>query len=572
MGSAGTAPSAGTSGGDAGAQRDAAVQRDAGFDAAIDSGVGSDSSVRDAGVDAAQDAGGMDATLDSSVDAEADEDAGPLSYLEMLIDAACAEHASCVTGTLGDDMLYAGAGSQALFGFDGNDTLDASSGSDVLDGGEGNDVLLASSGDDYLYGGPGDDELDGSSGHDYLEGGPGDDILDGSSGTDTIGFRTADIGVTFTLSSSGSGSADLTASGLGMDTYSSIDHIVGSDHADVLTTERSSGTEIYGLGGDDQLFGGSGSDRLDGGLGDDLLNGGTGSTDTATYAQSPGPVTVHLLAGTVTGAYGSDTLVDIERIIGSDFDDVLVGGTGSERLEGGPGDDWLEGGGGPNTLSGGTGNDTLVFSPATSRYYAGAGTDTLLLTGTGQTVDLVAMTDSGLSGVNDVSGIEVVSIVGGNSVIVDAVAGLAASTTDELFIEGVSGDTAYIGAGWTGPVPTVISGLTYDVYAQDGATLNVLQGVGVDTSPLAGLSPRWVQISVGQTLALTLTIPAPAPAGGAIYALSCSATFLTCPTQVTVAQGTTSIGFNAPTLATGNTPVAATQGATTYRARVSIVP
>ena len=84
----------------------------------------------------------------------------------------------------------------------------------------------------------------------------------------------------------------------------------------------------------------AGDDTLDGGAGNDALDGGDG-TDTASYAQATGSVTVNLSTGTATGAAGNDTLTSIENVVGSAYDDLLIG-------------DWHA-----NYLSGGAGNDTF---------------------------------------------------------------------------------------------------------------------------------------------------------------------------------------------------------------------
>ncbi|MBV6623608.1 MAG: hypothetical protein KI793_11830 [Rivularia sp. (in: Bacteria)] len=51
------------------------------------------------------------------------------------------------------------------------------------------------------------------------------------------------------------------------------------------------------------------------------------------------------------GFGGNDTLLNIENVVGSDFNDVIFGGNGNNNLNGGAGND---------TLVGGAGNDILV--------------------------------------------------------------------------------------------------------------------------------------------------------------------------------------------------------------------
>ena len=81
---------------------------------------------------------------------------------------------------------------------------------------------------------------------------------------------------------------------------------------------------LIGTSGDDLIQGLGGSDRLQGLGGNDVLDGGAGF-DRAIYTDATGGITADLAAGTVTGAgVGSDTLVGIEGIVGSDFADSFT--------------------------------------------------------------------------------------------------------------------------------------------------------------------------------------------------------------------------------------------------------
>lgn len=64
-------------------------------------------------------------------------------------------------------------------------------------------------------------------------------------------------------------------------------------------------------------------------------------------------------AGTGGTAEG-DTLTYIERIVGSDYDDNLVGSGATSTLDGGLGDDTLFDYGGAAIMNGGAGNDTII--------------------------------------------------------------------------------------------------------------------------------------------------------------------------------------------------------------------
>ncbi len=126
---------------------------------------------------------------------------------------------------------------------------------------------------------------------------------------------------------------------------------------------------LTGTNSADNLVGSSDNDVLIGGAGNDTLNGGAG-TDTADYESSTSGVTVNLSTGTASdGLGGTDTLISIEQVGGSDFNDVLIGNAldnfilgrlGNDSIEGGDGDDQLVGGHGTDTLVGGAGNDLLA--------------------------------------------------------------------------------------------------------------------------------------------------------------------------------------------------------------------
>jgi Ca2+-binding RTX toxin-like protein len=114
--------------------------------------------------------------------------------------------------------------------------------------------------------------------------------------------------------------------------------ISGLDDADRLTGRGGSDTlnggagpdVLKGFGGGDQLIGRAGADNFDGGLG----------FDTVSYATSGSGVNVNLLvpSGNGGGAAG-DIYASIERILGSDHNDVLRGRAGTDVLIGGSGGD-----------------------------------------------------------------------------------------------------------------------------------------------------------------------------------------------------------------------------------------
>ncbi|MGH3084087.1 MAG: hypothetical protein ACRDNP_08525, partial [Gaiellaceae bacterium] len=79
-----------------------------------------------------------------------------------------------------------------------------------------------------------------------------------------------------------------------------------------------------------------------------------------TAFEAPGAVAVDLAAGSVTGASGNDSLVNINAVVGSRRADTLKGGTDEDLLVGLGGDDVLAGRGASDILSGSGGDDRVT--------------------------------------------------------------------------------------------------------------------------------------------------------------------------------------------------------------------
>ncbi len=145
---------------------------------------------------------------------------------------------------------------------------------------------------------------------------------------------------------------------------------------------------IIGNAGADIIFARGGDDTIKGGGGADYINGGDG-IDTVTYEDSDVGVQVSLAAG--KGKYGTaegDTLVDVENVQGSSYDDILLGNAKDNKLIGAGGNDTLKGGGGHDALYGGAGDDIIEIDDANDYVDGGEGIDTLLLKGNGYEVHL----------------------------------------------------------------------------------------------------------------------------------------------------------------------------------------
>ncbi len=176
-----------------------------------------------------------------------------------------------------------------------------------------------------------------------------------------------------------------------------IENATGSNFNDTLIGNTAANT-LIGAGGHDSLQGGGGNDVLSGGLGNDTLDGGSG-IDLASYSSIGGAVTASLLTNTASDAGGFDTLISIENITGSAYNDNIVGNAGNNILTGLAGIDTLIGGAGNDTLVGGLGNDSLD---------GGAGTDTISYTTAkaAVTINLATNSVTGGEGVDTIANIE----------------------------------------------------------------------------------------------------------------------------------------------------------------------
>ncbi|WP_184681658.1 DUF5801 repeats-in-toxin domain-containing protein, partial [Pseudomonas fluvialis] len=157
------------------------------------------------------------------------------------------------------------------------------------------------------------------------------------------------------------------------------------------------------------FVGGAGDEVIQATGGNDVINGQDGS-DTVSYKYATAGVSVSLetLTAQATGGSGSDTLSNIENVIGSSHADNITGNSLSNVLYGLGGDDTLSGGGGNDVLLGGTGNDLLNGGTGKDTYVwkAGeSGTDTVTnftrdyaSVAEGDRIDLSELLDSDVTG------------------------------------------------------------------------------------------------------------------------------------------------------------------------------
>jgi Ca2+-binding RTX toxin-like protein len=258
-----------------------------------------------------------------------------------------------LVGGPGPDRLYGGTGPDSAFGNGGDDLLEGESGGDKLDGGLGGD---------HLFGGVGHDVLDGGAGNDVLAGGPATDHLSGGDGDDLIHAGGA------------------------------ADHVDAGSGNDVIYAD--SGRDIISAGdGDDTVYVNNATavGSVDCGAGDDTIvinpyerKGGISNR------QALRAGAIRACEHVVEAEPVEDLSIGLKIIVGdnggtrsgSERDDNLLGGRGSDRLDGLDGDDVLwgdrhetDGGfGATDILVGGAGRDTI---------YGGDGDDEIRIRGKG---------------------------------------------------------------------------------------------------------------------------------------------------------------------------------------------
>ena len=248
-------------------------------------------------------------------------------------------------------------------------------------GGGGADKLTGNEFNNKLWGNAGKDTMVGGTGNDSLDGGTGNDSMSGGAGNDSYYLRE-------------SGDVIVENASEGTDLV----------HAYVSTT-LGANVENGRIYNTFNITGNSLSNTLYASSGNNVISGGTGTeADTVSYLYGvSGSTGVTITLGTsgaqATGGSGSDTLVNIEKLYGSNYADKLTGSGsgntfygmgGNDTLDGSAGNDWINGGVGTDSLIGGTGNDVFDFN-AFADLGLGSTRDVIAGWNTGDKIDLTTI-------------------------------------------------------------------------------------------------------------------------------------------------------------------------------------
>ncbi len=351
-------------------------------------------------------------------------------------------------------LINGTAGNNKLIGLNGADTINGLAGLDTLYGLGGNDGLFGGDGADKLYGGLGNDRLEGGRGNDLLDGGGGSDVMKGGLGSDTYVIDSLADSV---FEKAGQG-VDLIKSSVNWTLAANFENLTLTGIGTINGTGNARSNVITGNSFANTLDGGAGINTLSGGKGDDVLKGANGTNhfdggdgiDTVDYSgAAPTVLTALTDYGVIHGSLGAqlgiavevgggdnftgiasftvegatagtggaalgDTIALTERIIGTDYSDIIdfyvsgtaVGGGGADELilfaggsaYGGDGGDgiMLQAGGNGHgeagndylnatsggTLNGGADNDQLTNGGAARVMFLFDGNDGTQFSGT----------------------------------------------------------------------------------------------------------------------------------------------------------------------------------------------
>jgi Ca2+-binding RTX toxin-like protein len=244
-----------------------------------------------------------------------------------------------------EDTVAEGA---PVTGDNGDNVLVGTVNADTIDGKGGEDRIAGLAGDDTLLGGAGDDLIEGGDGNDHIDGGADDDVIFGDAGNDIL---IGGLGNDVIKGNAGNDTFVVTSTADGRDSYDGgdgIDTLDLSGLSQSITLTLKDGATTYAtdtIENIENVIGGSAADKLTGNALDNVLAGNAGDD-------------------TLKGGAGNDTLdggEGIDDLDGGAGNDTLLGGAGDDVLKGGAGDDVIKGGAGSDTLTGGAGLDHFVF-------------------------------------------------------------------------------------------------------------------------------------------------------------------------------------------------------------------
>lgn len=236
-------------------------------------------------------------------------------------------------------------GPDTITGTDGND------GQGIPGFDPGNDVYNMLGGDDWIKGDLGSDTINGGDGYDVLS------YQESNYSLGAVAFRGATINVQTGVVLDPWG---------GRDVVTGIEEFRGSRYGDSFIGSNTERDRFAGLRGRDTIDGGNNTFTSTGALDDDRRDEVRYDRDASDGGRRGIVVDLETsfangsISGTIRDGFGNlDTVIDIERVVGTRFDDTFVGSHVRNVFAGGEGKDSYDGGDGFDSANFGrwTGNN-----------------------------------------------------------------------------------------------------------------------------------------------------------------------------------------------------------------------
>ena len=373
--------------------------------------------------------------------------------------------ANVIDGGAGSDKMIGGAGNDIYVVRDAGDTITETStgGSDTVNtyinytlGSNLENLQLLGSSNLKGTGNSLGNRITGNSGNNLLVGGLGNDTLNGGASTTSDTLNGGDGNDTYIVDTA----TDVISDSSGMDTIQTSVSLSLASYTTIENLVLSGNKNINGTGN-------TLANVITGNSGNNVING-AGGVDMASYATAGSAVTVSLAITGVqaTGGAGSDTLLNIEGLIGSNYNDALTGNSSANVLDGGSGNDTLSGGAGDDKLIGGKGNDILIDSTGYDTLNGGEGNDRYVVTGSSGSIEIFDGTGvDTLDASGATAGVTIDLAPGGTSNINGRMVNLSAGGVvnvplDVLFLQDCSGSFSDDVSTVKTLVPQVVSTLS----------------------------------------------------------------------------------------------------------------
>jgi Ca2+-binding RTX toxin-like protein len=429
----------------------------------------------------------------------------------------------------------------------------------TVDGGAGNDTILGGNGGDTLFGGDGNDFIDGNQGNDTAFLGAGDDVfqwdpgdgsdtVEGQGGIDTLLFNGSNIAENVDISANGERirlTRDIGNIVMDLNEVETI-NVNALGGADIVTVNDLSGTDVTavninlagtigGTAGDAQadsviVKSSNGNDVVDVfGAGSSVAVAGLSSLVNISGSEGANDSLI------VSGGNGDDAISAVTLPAGTikltidagAGDDVILGSQGNDVLLGGDGDDFVDGNRGNDLALLGAGDDVFQWDPGDGNDTVEGqdGTDTMLFFGANITENIDISANGGrvrffrdvanvTMDLNDVEHIDFHALGGADNIVIGDLSGTDVTevnidlggpqgggdgTADAVTVNGTNaiGDSIVI-AGDAGGV--TVSGLqaTVSVFSQEAANdrLTVNGLAGNDLLDASGLKAGGIQLTL----------------------------------------------------------------------------